>query len=139
MGPRTNVAAGTITCNFDGVAKNRTVIGSDCFVGSNTTLVAPVTLGDGCLTAAGSVVTQVRACLPATLQPGDGSGEGCLCCYCCLLASLTPVNLDVTLVGSAHASCGRQTGEGGLCMAEPQLLVVQLCCVAAILPSQPAM
>ena len=59
VGPRTNVAAGTITCNFDGVSKNRTIIGSDCFVGSNTTLVAPVSLGDGCLTAAGSVITQV--------------------------------------------------------------------------------
>ena len=69
MGPRTNVAAGTITCNFDGVSKNRTAIGSDCFVGSNTTLVAPVSLGDGSLIAAGSVVTQVCTLLPQ----GQGS------------------------------------------------------------------
>lgn len=58
IGPRTNVGAGTITCNFDGVAKHRTEIGADVFVGSDTMLVAPVTLGDGARTGAGSVVTK---------------------------------------------------------------------------------
>ena len=59
MGPRTNIGAGSITCNYDGVAKNSTKIGAGAFVGSNSTLVAPITVGDGALVAAGSVVTQV--------------------------------------------------------------------------------
>ncbi|MBI2767870.1 MAG: bifunctional UDP-N-acetylglucosamine diphosphorylase/glucosamine-1-phosphate N-acetyltransferase GlmU [Chloroflexi bacterium] len=58
VGDRTNIAAGIITCNFDGVKKNRTTIGSDVFIGSDTMLVAPVTLGDGSRTGAGSVVTK---------------------------------------------------------------------------------
>jgi bifunctional UDP-N-acetylglucosamine pyrophosphorylase/glucosamine-1-phosphate N-acetyltransferase len=58
LGERVNVGAGTITCNFDGVAKHRTTIGDDVFVGSDTMLVAPVTLGDGSRTGAGSVVTR---------------------------------------------------------------------------------
>lgn len=57
MGSRTNIGAGTITCNFDGVAKNSTRIGDGAFVGSNSTLVAPVAVGDGAVLAAGSVVT----------------------------------------------------------------------------------
>jgi bifunctional UDP-N-acetylglucosamine pyrophosphorylase/glucosamine-1-phosphate N-acetyltransferase len=56
VGPRTNYGAGAITCNYDGVKKNRTVIGADVFVGTNNSLVAPVTLGDGAITGAGSVV-----------------------------------------------------------------------------------
>jgi bifunctional UDP-N-acetylglucosamine pyrophosphorylase/glucosamine-1-phosphate N-acetyltransferase len=56
VGARTNVGAGTITCNFDGENKNRTEIGDDAFVGSNSSLVAPVRIGDGALTGAGSVV-----------------------------------------------------------------------------------
>ncbi len=56
VGDRTNIGAGTITCNYDGVAKNRTTIGKDAFIGSNSSLVAPVTLGDKSLTGAGSVV-----------------------------------------------------------------------------------
>lgn len=57
VGARTNVGAGTITCNYDGVRKHRTTVGSDVFVGSDTAFVAPVTVGDGAATAAGSVVT----------------------------------------------------------------------------------
>lgn len=57
IGARTNVGAGTITCNYDGVFKHKTMIGADVFVGSNTVLVAPVSVGDNALTAAGSVIT----------------------------------------------------------------------------------
>jgi bifunctional UDP-N-acetylglucosamine pyrophosphorylase/glucosamine-1-phosphate N-acetyltransferase len=57
VGERTNIGAGAITCNYDGFTKNRTEIGSDVFVGSNTTLIAPITIGDGAILAAGSVVT----------------------------------------------------------------------------------
>lgn len=57
IGARTNIGAGTITCNYDGANKHRTVMGEDVFVGSNTALVAPVTLGDRATTGAGSVVT----------------------------------------------------------------------------------
>lgn len=58
VGERTNIGAGTITCNYDGVFKHRTVIGRDAFIGSNTMLVASVTVGDGAMTASGSVVTR---------------------------------------------------------------------------------
>jgi bifunctional UDP-N-acetylglucosamine pyrophosphorylase / glucosamine-1-phosphate N-acetyltransferase len=58
VGARTNVGAGTITCNYDGVNKHRTTIGRNVFVGSNTMLVAPVRLGDNAMTASGSVITQ---------------------------------------------------------------------------------
>ncbi len=58
IGARTNVGAGTVTCNFDGVDKHETVIGEDVFIGSDSMLVAPVTLGDGSATGAGSVVTK---------------------------------------------------------------------------------
>ncbi len=57
VGERVNFGCGTVTCNYDGNAKHRTTIGSDCFVGCNTNLVAPVTLADGVYTAAGSTVT----------------------------------------------------------------------------------
>ncbi len=57
VGARTNVGAGTITCNYDGVAKYRTTIGADAFIGSNAILVAPVTVGDGAMITAGSVIT----------------------------------------------------------------------------------
>lgn len=57
IGRETNVGAGTITCNYDGFDKHRTVIGERVFIGSNSTLVAPVTVGDEAMTAAGSVVT----------------------------------------------------------------------------------
>ena len=58
LGERTNVGAGTVTCNFDGVRKHKTKIGKDVFLGSDTMLVAPVELGDGSRTGAGSVVTK---------------------------------------------------------------------------------
>jgi bifunctional UDP-N-acetylglucosamine pyrophosphorylase/glucosamine-1-phosphate N-acetyltransferase len=57
IGEATNVGAGTITCNYDGVHKHRTRIGDHVFVGSNATLVAPLTLGSGAYIAAGSVIT----------------------------------------------------------------------------------
>ena len=58
IGEKTNIGAGTITCNYDGVMKHRTSIGKRVFVGSNTMLVAPVTLGDDAMTASGSVITR---------------------------------------------------------------------------------
>jgi len=57
IGERTNIGAGTITCNYDGVFKHRTVIGSDVFIGSDTMLIAPVTVGDRAMTASGAVIT----------------------------------------------------------------------------------
>ena len=58
IGARSNIGAGTITCNYDGVFKHHTTIGDDVFVGSNTMLVAPVTVGNTAMTASGSVVTR---------------------------------------------------------------------------------
>jgi len=58
IGRRVNVGAGTITCNYDGYAKYKTVIGDDVFVGSDTQLVAPVRIGKGALVAAGTTVTK---------------------------------------------------------------------------------
>ena len=57
IGRDTNIGAGTITCNYDGVAKHPTTIGSGVFIGSDTALVAPVRVGDGAYVAAGSVIT----------------------------------------------------------------------------------
>jgi bifunctional UDP-N-acetylglucosamine pyrophosphorylase/glucosamine-1-phosphate N-acetyltransferase len=62
IGEHTNIGAGTITCNYDGVFKHRTEIGRNTFIASNTMLVAPVKVGDGAMTASGSVIT---ADLPA--------------------------------------------------------------------------
>ena len=64
VGAQTNVGAGTITCNFDGTRKHRTIIGKNVAIGSNTSLVAPLTVGDGALTGAGSVVLR-------DVQPGQ--------------------------------------------------------------------
>jgi bifunctional UDP-N-acetylglucosamine pyrophosphorylase/glucosamine-1-phosphate N-acetyltransferase len=58
VGARTNIGAGTITCNYDGVNKFRTTIGEGVFIGSNTALVAPVTVGAGAFVAAGSTITR---------------------------------------------------------------------------------
>ncbi|WKN22005.1 bifunctional UDP-N-acetylglucosamine diphosphorylase/glucosamine-1-phosphate N-acetyltransferase GlmU [Azotobacter vinelandii] len=58
IGARTNIGAGTITCNYDGANKFRTVMGEDVFIGSNCALVAPVELGAGATTGAGSVITE---------------------------------------------------------------------------------
>jgi len=62
VGPRANIGAGTITCNYDGVAKHRTEIGAGAFIGSNSSLVAPVKIGEGAYVGSGSVITKdVRA------------------------------------------------------------------------------
>ncbi len=58
IGEESNIGAGTITCNYDGKKKHRTKIGRDVAIGSNTSIVAPRTIGDGALTGAGSVVTK---------------------------------------------------------------------------------
>lgn len=58
IGAGSNIGAGTITCNYDGFAKHRTEIGAGVFIGSNTTLVAPIRLGDGAFAAAGSTLTR---------------------------------------------------------------------------------
>jgi bifunctional UDP-N-acetylglucosamine pyrophosphorylase / glucosamine-1-phosphate N-acetyltransferase len=58
VGPGANLGAGTITCNYDGAAKHETVIGADAFIGTNSSLVAPLTIGEGAYVAAGSVITQ---------------------------------------------------------------------------------
>jgi bifunctional UDP-N-acetylglucosamine pyrophosphorylase / glucosamine-1-phosphate N-acetyltransferase len=58
VGARVNVGAGTITCNYDGVNKHRTVIEDDCFIGSDATLVAPVRIGRGSYVGAGSTITK---------------------------------------------------------------------------------
>ncbi|MEQ8349714.1 MAG: bifunctional UDP-N-acetylglucosamine diphosphorylase/glucosamine-1-phosphate N-acetyltransferase GlmU [Sneathiellaceae bacterium] len=57
VGADANLGAGTITCNYDGFAKHRTVIGAGAFIGSNSALVAPVRIGDGAMVAAGSTIT----------------------------------------------------------------------------------
>lgn len=57
IGPRVNVGAGTITCNYDGTGKYKTKIGAGAFIGSNSTLVAPLEVGEGAYLAAGSVIT----------------------------------------------------------------------------------
>ena len=57
VGAGSNIGAGTITCNYDGEAKHRTDIGKGAFVGSNSSLVAPVTIGDGAYIGSGSVIT----------------------------------------------------------------------------------
>ena len=57
IGAKTNVGCGTITCNYDGFNKSKTIIGDNTFIGSNTNLVAPVTLGKNTFIAAGSTIT----------------------------------------------------------------------------------
>ncbi len=63
VGARSNIGAGTITCNYDGINKHRTDIGEGAFIGSDAVLVAPVNIGDGAYVAAGSVIT-------ANVEPG---------------------------------------------------------------------
>lgn len=58
IGEATNIGAGVITCNYDGVHKHRTTIGKGAFIGSDSTLVAPVTIGDGAYIGAGSCITR---------------------------------------------------------------------------------
>ncbi len=81
VGARTNIGAGTITANYDGARKHRTTIGAGAFIGSDTMLVAPVTVGDGARTGAGSVVTHdvpdgmVAVGVPARLRPPKPPAE----------------------------------------------------------------
>ena len=58
LGSHTNIGAGTITCNYDGVNKHATTIGNRVFIGSNSVLVAPVKIGDGAYIGAGSAITE---------------------------------------------------------------------------------
>ena len=58
IGKNTNIGAGTITCNFDGVKKNKTIISENVFIGSNTSLVAPITIKKNSIVGAGSVITK---------------------------------------------------------------------------------
>ena len=58
IGARTNIGAGTITCNYDGVNKSKTIIGENAFIGSNSALVAPVTIGSGATVGAGSTINK---------------------------------------------------------------------------------
>jgi bifunctional UDP-N-acetylglucosamine pyrophosphorylase/glucosamine-1-phosphate N-acetyltransferase len=73
IGAKVNIGAGTITCNYDGYKKHRTQIGDGAFVGSNSTLVAPLEIGAGSYVAAGSVVTE--AVPPDALAIGRGRQE----------------------------------------------------------------
>jgi bifunctional UDP-N-acetylglucosamine pyrophosphorylase/glucosamine-1-phosphate N-acetyltransferase len=73
IGARVNIGAGTITCNYDGYKKHATEIGEGAFVGSNTTLVAPLEIGAGAYVAAGSVITQTVP--PDALAIGRGRQE----------------------------------------------------------------
>ena len=83
LGEHVNIGAGTITCNYDGVKKNRTIIGDGASIGSDTMLIAPVTIGNNAKTGAGSVVNRdvppgaVVVGVPARIlrmpQPSDGS------------------------------------------------------------------
>ena len=76
VGEGVNIGAGTITCNYDGVLKHPTYIGDGAFIGSDTMLVAPVRVGSGAATGAGSVVTKdipadtLAVGVPARLVPG---------------------------------------------------------------------
>lgn len=57
IGEKTNIGCGTITCNYDGINKNKTIIGDNCFIGANVNLIAPVTIGNNSIIAAGSTIT----------------------------------------------------------------------------------
>ena len=82
IGAKANIGAGTITCNYDGQKKHKTVIGDGAFVGSNSTLVAPVEIGAGSYVAAGSVVTKavpadaLGSRAPSGEQRGLGGAAG---------------------------------------------------------------
>ena len=70
LGEKVNIGAGTITANYDGVRKSRTIVRDNVFIGSGTTLVAPVTIGKGAVTGAGSVVTKNRDVPPNAVVVG---------------------------------------------------------------------
>ena len=69
IGAKTNIGAGTITCNYDGFSKYRTEIGAHAFIGSNSALVAPVKIGEGAYIGSGSVITQGRRARCAGARP----------------------------------------------------------------------
>lgn len=71
IGVGANIGAGTITCNYDGFDKHRTVVGDGAFIGSNTSLVAPVTVGDGAMTGSGGVITADVPADALALARGD--------------------------------------------------------------------
>jgi len=81
IGEDTNIGAGTVTCNYDGKDKHPTLIGNHVRIGSDTMLVAPVSVGDGAVTAAGSVVTEdvppntLVAGVPARIKKKINEGE----------------------------------------------------------------
>ena len=74
VGPDANIGAGTITCNYDGFGKYNTVIGEGAFIGSNTALVAPVTVGAGAIVGAGSVITKDVEPDSLAVERGDQRG-----------------------------------------------------------------
>ena len=76
IGRAVNIGAGTITCNYDGVNKHRTVIGDDAFIGSNTSLVAPVSVGAGATIGAGSVISKDAPAGELTLERGQQKTVG---------------------------------------------------------------
>ena len=71
MGTGVNIGAGSITCNYDGTGKHRTTIGDDVFVGSDTMMVAPVSIGDGALIGASSCITRDVPADALSLERGD--------------------------------------------------------------------
>ena len=73
VGAKANIGAGTVTCNYDGVNKSKTTIGANAFIGSNSSLVAPVTIGEGAYVGSGSVIT--RNVEPEALALGRGRQE----------------------------------------------------------------
>jgi bifunctional UDP-N-acetylglucosamine pyrophosphorylase/glucosamine-1-phosphate N-acetyltransferase len=77
VGAKANIGAGTIFCNYDGFFKNRTIVGEGAFIGSNSALVAPVTIGRGAIVAAGSTVTEdVAADALALVRPAQQEKPG---------------------------------------------------------------
>jgi bifunctional UDP-N-acetylglucosamine pyrophosphorylase/glucosamine-1-phosphate N-acetyltransferase len=74
VGAKANIGAGTITCNYDGFGKYRTDIGKGAFIGSNTALVAPVSVGDGAIVGAGSVITKDVAADELAVARGEQKG-----------------------------------------------------------------
>ena len=74
VGARANIGAGTITCNYDGVAKHRTEIGAGAFIGSNSSLVAPVKIGEGAYIGSGSVISKDVAPDALALDPRPAGG-----------------------------------------------------------------
>lgn len=71
LGKKVNIGAGTITCNYDGINKHKTVIGDNAFIGSNSSLVAPVTIGEGATVGAGSIITRAAPAHQLTLRRAE--------------------------------------------------------------------